>query len=76
MNGNSIKENRVVEDEQEKDAYLLSELERLEKVLIQAKTKKTYKVLVSYENTEFYVEELKLFYADRISKLIRLTRKS
>ena len=58
----------MVEDEQEKDAYLLSELERLEKVLIQAKTKKTYKVLVSYENTEFY--------ADRISKLIRRTRKS
>ncbi|MGB0915910.1 MAG: hypothetical protein ACPGVI_07540 [Crocinitomicaceae bacterium] len=76
VSGNAIEDNSIKADEQEPDAYLESEIERLTEALFQAKHKRTYKVLTTYDNPESYVEELKAFYADRIAKLIKRTRKA
>lgn len=76
LSGNAIEENGIIADIQEPDAYLQSEVERLEKALFQAKSKRTYKVLTTYVNPESYVDELKAFYEDRIAKLIKRTRKA
>ncbi|MDF1517517.1 MAG: hypothetical protein P1P79_06190, partial [Lutibacter sp.] len=58
------------------DSYLLNELLKLEKQLQAAKTKLTYKVLTEYENPLTFIDELKEYYADRIFKLKKRTRKA
>ncbi|MCM4169599.1 Co-chaperone protein DjlA [Arenibacter antarcticus] len=54
--------------------FLTMELERLQKELHHAKNKHTYKVLMEYDNPMHFLEELKAYYKDRISKLMRRTR--
>jgi len=73
LSGNAIDKHEVVADEP--DEYLQSEVERLEKALIEAKSKRTYRVVTNYDNPALYVDELKAFYADRIAKLMKRTRK-
>lgn len=58
-----------------KDNYLQQEKERLEKELDLAKNQQLYKVLVEYENPLAFVDELKSYYNNRISKLKKRTRK-
>ncbi|MCP4442919.1 MAG: hypothetical protein GY810_28775 [Aureispira sp.] len=58
-----------------KDNYLQQEKERLEKELDLAKNHQLYKVITEYENPLAFVEELKSYYIDRISKLKKRTRK-
>ncbi len=57
-----------------KDNYLQKEKERLEKKLAEARKRHTYKVLTEYENPITFLEELRVYYRDRISKLRRRTR--
>ena len=54
--------------------YLVNEVERLEKQLIDLLDSYTYKVLTTYENPMSFVEELKAYYDDRIFKLRKRTR--
>lgn len=54
--------------------YLLMELNKLQKELEYAKSKHTYAVLTTYENPMLFLEELKAYYQDRISKLKKRTR--
>ena len=58
------------------DSYLQNELIKLEKQLVLAKTKHTYKVLTEYENPLTFIEELKEYYHDRIFKLKKRTRRA
>ena len=58
------------------DFYLQNELEKLEKQLVAAKAKLTYKVLIEYENPLTFIDELKEYYNDRIFKLKKRTRKA
>lgn len=58
------------------DSYLQNELQKLEKQLLAAKTKHTYKVLTEYENPLTFIGELKEYYCDRIFKLKKRTRKA
>jgi len=60
----------------EKDTYLIKELEQLEKLLLVAKSKHTYKVLTEYKNPLTFIDELKEYYRDRIFKLKKRTRKA
>tara|TARA_R110001583_G_scaffold123082_1_gene274442 strand:- start:63473 stop:64210 length:738 start_codon:yes stop_codon:yes gene_type:complete len=60
----------------EKDIYLIKELAQLEKVLLAAKNKHTYKVLTEYKNPLTFIDELKEYYRDRIFKLKKRTRKA
>jgi len=76
IRGNAMEENSIKADEKEPDAYLESEIERLTEALYQAKQKRTYQVLTTYDDPESYALELKAFYADRIEKLIKRTRKA
>jgi hypothetical protein len=59
-----------------KDKYLKQEKEALEQQLLQAKNRQTYRVLKDYENPMLFAEELKVYYADRLFKLRKRTRKA
>lgn len=54
--------------------YLILEWNKLKKELEIAKNRHTYKVLTTYEDPMLFLEELKAYYQDRISKLKRRTR--
>lgn len=54
--------------------YLQKEKERLEEELLVAKARQTYKILVEYDDPMTFLEELREYYGDRISKLRRRTR--
>jgi len=58
------------------DNYLKKQKEGLEQQLIRAKNRPTYRVLRDYEDPMLFAEELKAFYADRIFKLKKRTRKA
>lgn len=58
------------------DKYLDRQIEKLEKEIEQLKKKQTYKVLHEYENPLNFLDELKLYYADRLIKLRKRTRKA
>ncbi|MCF4100328.1 hypothetical protein L1I30_01495 [Gillisia sp. M10.2A] len=58
------------------DMYLKNRLAQLQKQLEEAKNKHTYKVLTEYEDPFSFISELKEYYADRISKLKKRTRKA
>lgn len=64
------------EKSDKEDAYLQNELLKLEKELLAAKNKHTYKVLTEYENPLTFIDELKEYYQDRIFKLKKRTRKA
>tara|TARA_R110000868_G_scaffold21614_6_gene89537 strand:- start:33469 stop:34176 length:708 start_codon:yes stop_codon:yes gene_type:complete len=55
-------------------AYLQMELKNLNEELSQAKNRHTYKVLTEYENPMSFVDELKSYYKDRLTKLRKRTR--
>lgn len=56
------------------DTYLKREKEKLEALLLAAKNKHSYKVLSEYADPLTFIDELKIFYADKIEKLRRRTR--
>ncbi len=58
------------------DSYLKKEKEQLEELLLRAKNRHTYKVLTQYSDPLLFVEELKVYYADKIMKLRKRTRKA
>ena len=77
--GNALNAIDLVENtsnEKLDDVYLQKEIIALEKLLIEAKNRHTYQVLMTYENPLTYIVELKEFYADRIFKLKKRTRNS
>ena len=55
-------------------AFLQMELNKLLEELAKAQNRHTYKVLIEYENPIAFVDELKSYYKDRISKLRKRTR--
>ena len=55
-------------------AYLKMELKKLQEELAETKNKHTYKVLTEYENPMSFVDELKVYYKDRLMKLRKRTR--
>lgn len=57
-----------------KDQYLENEKERLEGELAAAKNTPTYKVLIEYDDPMSFLNELRVYYRDRLSKLRRRTR--
>lgn len=59
-----------------KDHYLEKEISVAEQRLNQVKNKQTYIVLMEYENPLIFIDELKEYYADRIFKLRKRTRKA
>lgn len=58
------------------EAYLKRKKEQLEKLLFTAKNRHTYKVLTEYPDPFLFVDELKVYYADKIAKLRKRTRKA
>lgn len=58
-----------------KNRYLEMEIEKMEKLLVEAKNRHTYKVLMEYGNPMTFLEELKAYYEDRVFKLRKRTRK-
>jgi len=58
-----------------KDNYLQQEKEALEKAIDLAKNNHLHKVLTEYENPLTFVDELKEYYEERISRLKKRTRK-
>ena len=58
-----------------KDDYLQKEKEQLEKTIELAKNNHLYKVLTEYKNPLTFLDELKVYYEDRIFKLKKRTRK-
>lgn len=57
------------------DNYLLIQKKQLEQRLTAAKKRHTYHVLNTYKNPLSYIDELKVYYGDRITKLRKRTRK-
>ena len=58
-----------------KDNYLQLEIQKMKRLLQEAKNKHTYKVLLEYENPMTFLEELRGYYEDRLIKLRKRTRK-
>jgi hypothetical protein len=76
--GNAFLTHNILEikvDSKLKDNYLEKEIIEVEQQLAKAKNKQTYKVLTTYKNPMSFIDELKIFYADRIFKLKKRTRK-
>ncbi|MFK7773757.1 MAG: hypothetical protein AB8F94_16520 [Saprospiraceae bacterium] len=57
------------------DNYLQQEKKRIEKAIKLAKNHELYKVIYEYKNPLAFIDELKDYYADRILKLKKRTRK-
>ncbi|WP_298426111.1 hypothetical protein [uncultured Kordia sp.] len=56
--------------------YILAEIETTKEQLNQLKNKSTYIVLMTYENPYTFIDELKLYYKDKLAKLRKRTRKA
>lgn len=56
------------------DAYLNKEKEQLEKALKELKSRHTYHILTTYKDPLSFIDELKVYYQDRIAKLRKRTR--
>lgn len=69
-----VKAKALGEGQTQKDNYLEEEIIRLEKELTEAKGRHLYKVITEYEEPMAFLEELRVYYRDRISKLRRRTR--
>jgi len=72
----SIEDSETFQKNQTQDLYLEKEKERLEELLIIAKSRRTYIVLKEYSDPLLFVEELQLYYAERITKFRKRTRKT
>lgn len=72
----SLTGNTNVQLQADAQAHLLSEIKTIKEELDQLKNKSTYKVLMTYDNPYTFVDELKLYYSDRIEKLRKRTRKA
>ena len=74
FSGNSltIDEHKVTDTRQ--DDYLEQELERLRNELQLAKARHTYEVLTEYDDPLTFIDELMIYYRDRIHKLRKRTR--
>lgn len=71
----NIAEHKGVKIEQRsKSEFLKTEKEKIEKLIEQVKKKYTYSVLMDYPEPMTFLEELKLYYSDRIIKLRKRTR--
>ncbi|RUT78908.1 hypothetical protein [Ancylomarina longa] len=57
-------------------SYLQNEKKKLLKLLEIARNKHTYRVFTEYENPQLFVNELIAYYADRISKLKKRTKRA
>jgi hypothetical protein len=55
--------------------YMQQEIEKLEKAIELAKNEQLYTILTEYENPLTFVDELKLYYEERILQLKKRTRK-
>tara|TARA_R110002051_G_scaffold319378_2_gene403353 strand:+ start:732 stop:1448 length:717 start_codon:yes stop_codon:yes gene_type:complete len=55
--------------------YLQLEVQKMAKLLEEAKSRHTYKVLLEYEDPMTFLDELKAYYEDRLFKLRKRTRK-
>ncbi len=78
LSGNALQlENPLkIVDAISEDLYFENQLEKLKEQLLYLKNKQTYIVLISYENPFVFLDELKAYYADRIFKLKKRTRKA
>lgn len=80
FSGNALHQTFDVSQELQKtptqDLYLEKEKARLEGLLKIAKSRRTYIVLKEYPDPLLFVEELQLYYADRIAKFRKRTRKA
>ncbi len=56
------------------DAYLIKRKIQLEENLNNLKSRHTYHVLTTYEDPTTFIDELRIYYQDRINKLKRRTR--
>jgi hypothetical protein len=75
LNGNVFVENKADGNlTLNNDASLELEKEQLEMAILRAKNRSSYQVLITFKNPMDYVEELKHYYFDRISKLKKRTR--
>ena len=58
------------------DVYLKKQIQKLKQQIIDLKNKHTYIVLTEYKEPLDFLEELKTYYADRLLKLRKRTRKA
>ncbi|WP_046756977.1 hypothetical protein [Kordia jejudonensis] len=72
----SLAGNANVKLQANSQVHLLAEIETIKEQLHQIKRKSTYTVLMTYKNPYTFVDELKLYYKDRIAKLKKRTRKA
>lgn len=72
---NQMQEATVISKTSTSDLYLKREKEKLEALLLAAKSKHTYKVLREYPDPNTFIDELKIFYTDKIVKLRKRTRR-
>lgn len=56
------------------DTYLLKEIQRLKEKITIEKNRYTYTVLTTYADPNLFLDELKVYYEDRIKKLRKRTR--
>lgn len=71
---NSLPDSNASESSVQYDFYLKREKEKLENQLIDAKNKRSYIVLCEYPDPLLFIDELKIFYLDKITKLRKRTR--
>ncbi len=57
-------------------SHITIEIESLREQLYQLKNSSLYKVLTEYENPYTFIDELKVYYKDKLSKLRKRTRKA
>lgn len=78
ISGNAINQTQETTSSKTKisnsDIYLKREKEKLKALLFAAKNKHSYKVLTEYPDPLTFIDELKIFYSDKIEKLRRRTR--
>jgi hypothetical protein len=74
FNGNSLSIDEHKVKDISKDDYLEKELERLRNELQLAKARHTYEVLTEYDDPLTFIDELMIYYRDRIHKLRKRTR--
>lgn len=74
FSGNSLRIDEHKVKDVSKDDFLAKELERLKTELCLAKARHTYEVLTEYEDPLTFIDELMIYYRDRIHKLRKRTR--
>jgi hypothetical protein len=72
----ALTEKATVEIHASTTSYISIEIDALREQLHQLKNSSLYKVLTEYENPYTFVDELKVYYKDRLAKLRKRTRKA